>query len=1144
MIYGVKNGQEALYAARHWQDGKTRLLVLPDDRAVTVAESAFALFAPEIDRIVFPAWDCLPYDRLSPKTDIMGQRLRAIAELREKPKRARVVFATPSAFVQRMPADSGTGITLKTGKDYSFSTLPDTLSSLGFVRTLTVREPGEFAMRGDLLDLFPPGYEEPVRIAFFGDQLETMDHFDPSSQLRTNKAKTIQLEAAGEVRLNAASISSFREGYREAFGALAGQDPLYQAVSEGRFYEGMEHYLPLFTRDLITLPELVDEIILGDGAKAAIQERLNHIQDLYGARLGFMEAQGSQKKTMTRTTVIRPLPSDSLYMSAPEVAGFTNNAETFSAFSDPDIEKEKRTLPDFAAARRQSVKDAVQLAAATIREYQNKDYKTLFASGAATGLERMQTLLEGQHFDAKQLKYATVLDDIKSLKKDQLGLVTLPLAHGFIDDNVIILTEGDVFGDRLQQKPARKKASDTFFKEFTSLQPGDLVVHRDHGVGRFDGLEAVSAGGAAHDCLRIVYEGGDRLFVPVEAMDVLSRYGDEDAGAQLDKLGSQHWQARKAKVRRNVLEIAGKLIELAAQRQLKDAPLYAVPQGSWHEFNARFPYAETDDQLRAIDDIVTDLNKGAPMDRLVCGDVGFGKTEVALRAAFIVAQNGDQVAVTVPTTLLARQHFENFRERFAGFNLKIAELSRLNTVKENVEIKQGLTDGSVNIVIGTHALLAESIKFARLGLVIVDEEQRFGVKQKEKLKELQKDVHVLTLTATPIPRTLQMALTGVRDLSLITTAPVDRLAIRSFVAPFDPVMVREALMREHYRNGQSFIVCPRISDIEDLEDRLRELVPELSFITAHGQMPGTLLEERMGAFIEGKYDILLSTTIIESGIDIPRANTMIIHRADMFGLAQLYQLRGRIGRAKQRGYAYLTFEGDVALTEMAQKRLHVLESLDQLGGGFQLASHDMDIRGAGNLLGDAQSGHIKEVGIELYQQMLEDAVAEARMGGGLNAIPIEAWTPTINLGLPVFIPENYVPDLSVRIALYRRLASLVQQDEIDAFADELLDRFGPLPDEVKTLLDTIRIKSNCLAANIEKVDAGPNAALITFKDNKPTNPNRVFEVIQEMGGLAKFRPDQKVQISGALDSRSNRIKVIRRFTEALVFSQNSSTLVA
>ncbi|MBC7987634.1 MAG: transcription-repair coupling factor, partial [Sphingomonadaceae bacterium] len=608
------------------------------------------------------------------------------------------------------------------------------------------------------------------------------------------------------------------------------------------------------------------------------------------------------------------------------------------------------------------------------------------------------------------------------------------------------------------------------------------------------------------------YAGGDKLYVPVENIDVLSRYGSDSERAPLDRLGGEAWQRRKSRMKERIRAIAGELIATAAARALRPAPV-AAPDASFAEFVDRFPFAETDDQERAIEEVIDDLAKGAPMDRLICGDVGFGKTEVALRAAYVAAMAGMQVALVCPTTLLTRQHYGNFVERFRRLPIEIGRLSRLVPAAEARATRECLASGRTDIVIGTHALLAKSVSFRNLGLVIVDEEQHFGVAHKERLKSLKADVHVLTLTATPIPRTLQMAMSGLRELSVIQTPPVDRLAVRTYVIPWDPVVVREALLREHYRGGQSFVVAPRVADLPDIEQFLRDEIPEISFVTAHGQMAAAQVEERMSAFYDRRYDALLSTTIIESGLDIPSANTLIVHRADRFGLAQLYQLRGRVGRAKLRAYAYFTTPPDRVLTETAAKRLEVLSALESLGAGFQLASHDLDIRGAGNLLGDEQSGHIREVGFELYQAMLEDAILEAKAGG--LAPPRDDFSPQITIDAPILLPEAYVPDLDLRMGLYRRMNALETRDEIEGFAAELIDRFGDIPEPTRNLLTVIEIKLNAKAAGIARLDVGPKGALVGFWNDSFANPEGLIAYITRLQGTARLRPDHKLVITRA-----------------------------
>ncbi|MEK9754149.1 MAG: transcription-repair coupling factor, partial [Rhodospirillaceae bacterium] len=650
--------------------------------------------------------------------------------------------------------------------------------------------------------------------------------------------------------------------------------------------------------------------------------------------------------------------------------------------------------------------------------------------------------------------------------------------------------------------------------------------HMDHGIARFDGLQTIEVTGAPHDCLRLIYAGDDKLFLPVENIEMLSRYGSEDAGVQLDRLGGAAWQARRARLKERVREMAAELIRIAAQRSLKKSDPLPVPTGVFEEFAARFPFNETEDQERAIADVLADLAGGRPTDRLICGDVGFGKTEVALRAAFVVAYSGKQVAVVAPTTLLCRQHYNVFRDRFQGLPVRIRQLSRLVSAKEAKETKAELADGKVDIVIGTHALLAADVKFKELGLLVVDEEQHFGVAHKERLKKFRAGVHVLTLSATPIPRTLQQALTGIRDMSLIATPPVDRLAVRTFVLPFDPVVIREALMREKFRGGQSFYVCPRIADIARVAERLKELLPELRFGVAHGQMPIRELEDTISSFYDGKFDVLLSTNIVESGLDLPSVNTIVIHRADMFGLAQLYQLRGRVGRSKVRAYAYLTLPPKQKITTAAERRLEVMQTLDSLGAGFSLASHDLDIRGAGNLLGEEQSGHIREVGVELYQQMLEEAVAEAR-GLSVEEGHESEWSPQISLGLEVLIPESYVADLNVRMQLYRRLAALSERAEIEAFAAEMIDRFGPLPASAENLLQVVALKAICRKAGVDRVDAGPKGAVVGFHDDSFANPAGLVGWLTQHQGTAKLRPDHKVVFMRRWDTPEDRLEGAR-----------------
>nr|WP_255616869.1 transcription-repair coupling factor [Aurantimonas sp. VKM B-3413] len=1079
-------------------------------------EDALRFVAPDLPVLTLPGWDCLPYDRVGPSGEIAARRLSALASLsalRKDPHRA-LILTTANAMLQKMPPATvlaEESIVASAGGRIAMEQIVTALQRGGFERVATVRERGEFAVRGGILDLFAPGEEEPVRLDFFGDTLETIRAFDPASQRTTKQLKRFELAPVSEVSLSEETISRFRTNYIKRFGAAQRSDALYASISEGKRFSGMEHWLPLFYERLDTLFDYCDgfPVVLDHLTMESVEERRKTIADHYDARRrGAAAGEGGAD-----AVPYHPVEPDALYLSQDDLAAALAIADPvrLSAYGVTDASGREVVNLDiqrgrnFSTERAASDANVFEAAVSHIARLREGGKRVVLAAWTEGSRERLSQVMEEHGLGG--IKIAESLKQVNEAPKNRVITAVLGIEAGFETPDLAVVGEQDILGDRLVRRGRRKKRGSDFISEVSGLNEGDIVVHVDHGIGRFVGLKTIEALGAPHDCLELRYQGDDRLFLPVENIELLSRYGGEGSEAMLDKLGGGAWQARKAKLKKRLLDMADGLIKIAAARQMRGAPKLVPPEGLWDEFAARFPYEETEDQLNAIDAVTDDLSLGRPMDRLVCGDVGFGKTEVALRAAFVAAMNGLQVAVVVPTTLLARQHFKTFAERFRGLPLNVAQASRLVTAKELAATKKGLTDGTVDIVVGTHALLGKAVNFKNLGLLIIDEEQHFGVKHKERLKELKSDVHVLTLSATPIPRTLQLALTGVRELSLITTPPVDRMAVRTFVSPFDPMIVRETLLRERYRGGQSFYVCPRVSDLASVKDFLDSQVPELKVAVAHGQMPAGELDDIMNAFYEGQYDVLLSTTIVESGLDIPSANTLIVHRADMFGLAQLYQIRGRVGRSKLRAYALLTLPANKTPTKGADRRLKVLQSLDTLGAGFQLASHDLDQRGAGNLLGDEQSGHVKEVGFELYQQMLEEAVATMK---GEEAETDGQWSPQIALGTAVMIPEHYVPDLQLRMTLYRRLADLNDAREIDAFGAELIDRFGPLPPEVEHLLKVVFIKSLCRKANIEKLDAGPKGLVVQFRDKTFPNPAALVRYIGEQGASAKIRPDQSI----------------------------------
>ena len=1102
------------------------LVICRDGPRLAQLARALKFFGPDVVELEFPAWDCQPYDRVSPHAGVVAQRMTTLSRLARLKGRDRpsVLLTTVNAVLQRVPAKellAAQALSASPGNVLRMDDIVRWLELNGFVRASTVREPGEYAVRGGILDLFPPGMDQPVRLDFFGDTLESIRTFDPETQRTTDQLRALDLVPVAEFQLTSETIRRFRLGYVEAFGAATPDDQLYQAVSEGRRYPGMEHWLPLFHTKLDTLFDYLPgtPVVLEPLAGEAAHERIAQIVDYYNARKEILGAAGGGAP-------YKPLPPDRLYFAEAEwqsrlAAGPLVRLTPFAAPEGTTDVIDAATRPgrNFAPERTQQSRNVFEAVKAHVEARQAAGDRVVVALWSEGARDRMRHVL-ADHGLLNLLPVAN-WQEARARPKSDITLAVLGLEFGFETTEMAVIAEQDILGDRLVRPRRAAKRAENFIAEVTSLAAGDLVVHVDHGIGRFIGLANIEAAGAPHDCLELHYAGGDKLFLPVENIELLSRYGSEEAGVDLDRLGGTAWQVRKARMKQRLLEMAGALIKVAAERQLREAPRFTTSVGPYDEFCAGFPYEETDDQQTAIDAVLDDLASGRPMDRLICGDVGFGKTEVALRAAFVTAMGGKQVAVVVPTTLLARQHMKTFTERFRGFPINVAQASRLVSSKELAETKKKLADGTVDIVVGTHALLGKTIKFKDLGLLIIDEEQHFGVSHKERLKNLRSEVHVLTLTATPIPRTLQLALTGVRELSIIASPPVDRLAVRTFVAPFDPLTVREALLREHYRGGQTFYVCPRIEDLPGAKEFLDKNVPEVRVAVAHGQMPGTVLEDVMSAFYDGKYDVLLSTTIVELGLDIPTANTLIVHRADMFGLAQLYQLRGRVGRSKTRAYSLFTLPTR-RITFQAERRLKVLQSLDTLGAGFQLASHDLDIRGAGNLLGEEQSGHIKEVGFELYQQMLQEAVASLK--AGISEPVSDRWSPQITIGTPVLIPEDYVADLSVRLALYRRLADLDDEGEIDAFGAELVDRFGPLPIEVRHLLDVVAIKALCRRANVAKIDVGPKGAVLSFREDTFANPEGLVAFIREQGKDARVRPDMKVVFFDDWETPEERLK--------------------
>lgn len=1125
VLSGVPAGYEAFALNRFLKAGQVHLHVSSSEADMRALSETIRFVRPDADVLIYPAWDTVPYDRAAPQSDITGRRVETLGRLyarrKHNDKKPLIVLTTPGALIQKTPPRTffdQSVMTLSVGQSVSFEQVLVFLEANGYTRTDTVMKTGEYAVRGGLIDVFAAGCDRPVRLDFFGDEIDTIKPFDCVTQRSGGTIKTVTLKPVHEFLLTDDTSARFRTRFRTLFGTGTG-DAFYDAVTEKRYVQGIEHFLPLFYEDMGTLFDA-----LGAGATAtlsaqgpaALESKINQVYDYYAARQeGLHLTQG--------TAPYRPIPPELFFLKqeAIRAALIPLNAVVFSPFvqaNGPDAGG--RGGVDFSAERLDPNADVFAAAAAVVRREKRA---VLFAASSDGAAQRLSGLLRDKGVSL------TPAATFQEALKHAPGVVCAPFETGFADDSFLLITETDLLGERLT-RPVRKKRAERFIEDISALTVGDLVVHQTHGIGRFDGLETLHVGGAKHDLLRVLYQDGDKLFVPVENADVLSRYGDGE-GVGLDKLGSTAFMGRKERVKKDLFAMAGRLMDIAAERALNKTTPFLPPHGMYQEFCARFPYAETDDQLKSIQDIENDLARTRPMDRLICGDVGFGKTEIALRAACLTALNGRQVAVVVPTTLLARQHAEQFTARFRGFPVRVDMLSRLTPATRAKSIRAELEQGTLDIVIGTHTLLSKNIKFKDLGLVIIDEEQHFGVAHKERLKEMKTGVHVLTLSATPIPRTLQLSLAGVRELSLIATPPVDRLAVKTFVMPFDPVIVKEAILRERFRGGQTFVVCPRISDLPETQDMIRRLIPDIKIVAAHGRMGAVQLEKIMTDFTDKKQEVLVATSIIESGLDMPGVNTLIVCQADRFGLAALYQLRGRVGRGKQRAYAYLTYTAGKRLSETAQKRLNVMQSLDQLGAGFTLASHDLDIRGAGNLLGDDQSGHIREIGVALYQKMLGDAVRARRAGETGAQVADDDFSPQISVGLAVLIPDTYVHDLTVRLDLYRRIGALQTPLEIEQMKAELNDRFGPYPDEVANLFDVVALKIAAKQANIDKIEAGERGATVSFYRDTFKNPAGLVAFMGTQMGTVRLRPDQKVIVMRPWKTPRERLDGVRRLIE-------------
>ncbi|MFQ5487086.1 MAG: transcription-repair coupling factor [Gammaproteobacteria bacterium] len=1118
-LYGSSAGLAVANACQAY-DGLTMFLT-SDMRSSERLENElrFYLDSRQDELLVFPDRETLPYDIFSPHQDIVSERLSVLYHA-PRLQRGLLIVPVSTLMVRLPPRDylEGNTLMLDTGERLDMDALRQRLDKSGYRHVAQVMEHGEYSIRGGLMDLFPMGSRQPYRIDLFDDEVESIRIFDPESQRSVRQVQQIRLMPAHEFPLDEAAVTRFRQAFRSVFPGDPQRSMIYREVSNQAAPPGIEYYLPLFFEQNATLFDYLPQ-----------NTQLFLEQDVMGAAEDFWR-QVEERHEQGRHDRERPL------LPPPQV--FLPPAEIHAALEQqPRCELRAFELEEAAAHHNYATRAVPHLSLPPasrhplapllefIGDFTGRTLLVAETSGRREAL--LEMLHEAGHYPAAVAHWEEFLAG-----DARLGLTVATLSRGLLLEEPLlaVITETELFGEQVMQRRRRKRArdSDAVIRNLTELHIGAPVVHEEHGVGRYLGLQTLTVGGVSTEFLTLAYADGDKLYVPVSSLHLISRYtGAAPEQAPLHKLGSGQWQRAKRRAAQKARDVAAELLDIYARRQARQGRIFPAPDDQYGTFAASFPFEETPDQLDAINDVIADMTSGKPMDRLVCGDVGFGKTEVAMRAAFTAVQGGAQVAVLVPTTLLAQQHYQNFRDRFSDLPVRIEALSRFRSAKQQQEILQHAAQGQVDIVIGTHKLLQPQVKFKNLGLVIIDEEHRFGVRQKEALKALRAEVDVLTLTATPIPRTLNMALSSLRDLSIIATPPHQRLAIKTFLREWDPALLREACQREIRRGGQVYFLHNEVRSIDKIRQELEQLLPEAGLRIAHGQMPERELEQIMLDFYHQRFNILLCTTIIESGIDVPNANTIIINRADKLGLAQLYQLRGRVGRSHHQAYAYLLVPPRQAMTTDAVKRLEAIESIEDLGAGFTLATHDLEIRGAGELLGEDQSGQIHEIGFSMYTEMLERAVKALKSGRQPELDqPLHPQTE-VDLRVPALIPADYLPDVHSRLVMYKRIASAAGEEELYELQVEMIDRFGLLPEAVKNLFRVTAVRLKAQPLGIRKIEAGDSEGRILFEAEPHIDAARLIQLIQSQPRRYRFDGREKLRFQldgGDLEHRAAAIE--------------------
>ena len=1109
------------------QHDSLTLVIASDTESARRLESELSFYSGQDFPILhLPDWETLPYDNFSPHQDIISERLQTLYQLPQTQQGILVVpistlmhRLTPASFLQ------ANSLMVKPGQTFVINDMRRQFENAGYHCVDTVYEHGEFAIRGSLVDIFPMGCTTPFRIDLFDDEVETLRTFDPETQRSIDQVDAIELLPAKEYPLDKAGIAHFRQSWHERFDVDHKACSIYQDISAGISPAGIEYYLPLFFDVCSTLFDYLPQT-----SQVFLQDNLNQATEQFWRELStrFESRQGDLQRPILNPT--------EMFLSAGEIFGYINTYPRTTLSSASLDVGAGRT--NFACAQQPTItiNSRAENPLALLENYLSETHqRVLFCAESAGRRESVLELL--RRIDVTPIEVASWQEFVDSTETIAITVAPLDKGVSLPQNNITLITESELLGERIQQRRRRKQQQDQgemVIRNLTELRINAPVVHIDHGVGRYRGMETIEIDGQTNEFLTLEYASDAKLYVPVASLDLISRYSGADDGlAPLHRLGSEQWQKAKRKAAEQVRDTAAELLDIYARRAARQGHAFEDPKEAYQRFSAGFPFEETADQYTAIEAVHSDMISKQPMDRLVCGDVGFGKTEVAMRAAFIAAHSGKQVAILVPTTLLAQQHYENFRDRFADWPIQIDVISRFRSGKDIDGVQDKLADGKIDIIIGTHKLLQSNLNYKNLGLLIIDEEHRFGVQQKEKLKSLRSEVDILTLTATPIPRTLNMAMSGIRDLSIIATPPAKRLSVKTFVRESEDAMIKEAVLREILRGGQVYYLHNEVKSIEKTARDLEALVPEARVAIGHGQMRERQLEQVMSDFYHKRFNVLVCTTIIETGIDIPNANTIVIDRADKFGLAQLHQLRGRVGRSHHQAYAYLLTPGKKAMSGDAQKRLDAIAQTTDLGAGFTLATHDMEIRGAGELLGDEQSGQMQAVGFTLYMEMLDRAVKAIKEGRTPNIEDALDTGIDINLRIPALIPDDYLPDVHTRLMMYKRIAGADSDDGLRELQVEMIDRFGLLPEPTKSLFKISSLKLKAQQLGIKKLEASAKSGRIEFASVTQVDPLTIVKLVQSQPQRYRLEGGSHFKFSLDMDNGETRIQRVTDLLQQL-----------